>query len=141
MDKSVTSRLPHPPTEDKVKRLVLCSGKVYYELAQEREKRGLEDEIHICRLEQISPFPFDLILREIRRYPNAQLMWCQEEPMNMGSFSYVEPRLYTCMKAENRLLNWPLPYAGRPTSAATATGFAETHRSEQNGLINHALTL
>ena len=61
--------------------------------------------------------------------------------MNMGACSYVEPRLYTCMKQEGRPLNWPLPYAGRATSAATATGFAETHASEQNGLVNHALTL
>ena len=141
MDESVVSRHPHPPTEDAVKRLVLCSGKIYYEIAQEREKRGLKDDIHICRLEQISPFPYDLVLRELRRYPNAEVMWCQEEPMNMGSYSYVEPRLYTCMKTLGLPLNWPLPYAGRATSAATATGFAEIHASEQNGLINKALTL
>ena len=141
MDDAIKVRDPFPPEEPQIKRLVLCSGKIYYELWQEREKRGLQDQIHICRVEQLSPFPFDLVLRELRRYPNAQVMWCQEEPMNMGPYSYVEPRIYTCMRAVERELNWPLPYAGRPTSAATATGFAQQHKDEQEGLVDHALSL
>ena len=102
---------------------MLCSGKIYYEIAAERAKKGLQDEVAICRVEQLSPFPFDLVLRELRRYPNAEVVWCQEEPKNMGAFSYVMPRIQTCMRALGRHVEGQLPYAGRKTSAVPATGF------------------
>eukprot|EP00958_Prasinococcus_capsulatus_P010279 scaffold998_cov411-Prasinococcus_capsulatus_cf.AAC.24 len=85
-----------------VDRVVFCSGKIYYDLLQYREENSLEKKIALARVEQISPFPFDLACREMKRYPNAQVTWCQEEPLNMGAFTYVAPRLSTCMKEVGR---------------------------------------
>jgi len=141
MDKSSTDRSPSPPVQDAVKRLVLCTGKIYYELDEKRVERGLDDQVAIVRLEQLNPFPFDLVMRELRRFPNAEVAWCQEEPMNMGAFSFAEPRIQTCMRAENRSTCEPLKYAGRMPSAATATGFGGLHTMQQNALIDAALTL
>ncbi len=91
------------------------------------------------RLEQLVPFPFDLVMRELRRYPAAEVMWVQEEPMNQGAYAHVAPRLKTCMQAEGRSVPHQIPYAGRGTSAATATGFAEVHAREQAQLVADAL--
>ena len=71
MDESQTDRSPSPPPQTAVKRLVLCSGKIYYELAAERERRGTQADVALVRLEQLAPFPFDLVMRELRRYPGA----------------------------------------------------------------------
>ena len=134
MDKSQTDRSPYPPVEEGVKRLVLCSGKIYYELDAEREARGLEDVVHICRIEQLAPFPFDLLKREMRRYPNAEIIWCQEEPKNMGAYWHVVPRFHSCQEFLG-LPSTTLRYAGRKTSAATATGFSEIHAQEQKQIL------
>lgn len=141
MDANVTDRSPNPPPETTVKRVVLCSGKVYYEIAAERDKQGLQSQVHVVRVEQLAPFPFDLIMRELKRYPNAEIMWAQEEPMNMGAYLHIQPRLMRCMEAVGRELPGRIPYAGRPTMAATATGFGEVHAQEQSDLINKALTV
>eukprot|EP00239_Pterosperma_sp_CCMP1384_P007235 CAMPEP_0197848668 /NCGR_PEP_ID=MMETSP1438-20131217/9557_1 /TAXON_ID=1461541 /ORGANISM="Pterosperma sp., Strain CCMP1384" /LENGTH=974 /DNA_ID=CAMNT_0043461027 /DNA_START=275 /DNA_END=3199 /DNA_ORIENTATION=- len=138
MDDSSKTRDKNPEPQPQFKRLVLCSGKVYYELAAERAKLGLNDEIAICRVEQISPFPHDLVARELRRYPSAEVIWCQEEPKNMGAWSYVQPRLQTVLKASSRD-PLALRYAGRDPSASTATGFGEVHAREQIGLVEDAL--
>jgi len=82
-------------SEDAVRRLIFCTGKLYYELIKEREGLGLQSSVAICRVEQLSPFPYDLILKELGRYPHAELVWAQEEPKNMGAWSYVQPRLST----------------------------------------------
>lgn len=135
------SRAPRPPEEPDCKRIVFCSGKVFYELHAAREKLGLENVIAIVRMEQLAPFPFDLVCRELRRYPNAQVMWCQEEPMNMGGYMHINPRMETCLREVGRSVDGCVPYAGRNPSAATATGFGEVHAQEQARLISQALDL
>ena len=91
MDKTATSRAKDHtlPIEPDAKRVVFCTGKVYYELDTEREAMGRESDVKIVRVEQLSPFPWDLVDRELRRYPNAEVVWCQEEPMNMGAWAHV----------------------------------------------------
>ncbi|KAF6164381.1 hypothetical protein GIB67_037538 [Kingdonia uniflora] len=128
----------HSDLEESIRRLVLCSGKVYYELDDERKKVQSSD-VAICRVEQLCPFPYDLIQRELKRYPNAEIVWCQEEPMNMGAYSYVAPRLCTAMRAMGRGTMEDLKYVGRIPSAATATGFHQSHVKEQAGLVQKAL--
>lgn len=81
-----------------VKRLIFCSGKVYYELRKAREERGLDDSVAIARVEQLCPFPFDLVREEINKYPNAELAWAQEEHKNMGAWSFIQPRFHTVSK-------------------------------------------
>lgn len=92
-------------------------------------------------MEQLAPFPFDLICREIRRYPNAKIVWCQEEPMNMGAYMHVQSRFDTCLREEGKPIFGRMPYAGRPPMAATATGFGDVHAREQAKLINDALNV
>ncbi|CAM9433924.1 unnamed protein product [Phaeothamnion confervicola] len=120
-----------------VKRLVMCSGQIYYDLAAEREKLGRQD-IAIVRMEQIAPFPFDRIAEEVAKYPNAEVVWAQEEPKNMGAWSYVMPRVMTAtrdiVKSEKRPR-----YAGRPTSAAPATGMSKVHAAEHEAILNAAI--
>ncbi|XP_002978362.2 2-oxoglutarate dehydrogenase, mitochondrial [Selaginella moellendorffii] len=128
----------HGTVEPEIRRLVLCSGKVYYELDEERERVGAKD-VAICRVEQLCPVPYDLLQRELKRYPNADVVWCQEEPMNMGAFSYIAPRLGTAMLSVNRGSFGDIKYVGRPPSAATATGFAAVHKMEQTELVQKAL--
>ncbi len=127
-------------SDDKIKRVVLCSGKVYYDLLDERDARGLEDT-YLLRVEQLYPFPVNAISKELKRFTNVEsIVWCQEEPKNMGSWSYINEPL------EEALLDMDLPvkrakYAGRTASAATATGLASKHATEQAALVDQALTL
>jgi len=140
MDESASDRSPNPPPQPEFKRVVMCSGKVYYELAAARAKAGLQGNVAIVRLEQLAPFPFDLVMRELRRYPNAEVLWAQEEPKNMGAYLHVQPRLQRCMEAVGRS-NVPIRinYSGRPSMASTATGYGEVHAQEQGDLIANAL--
>ncbi|KAK3123816.1 hypothetical protein QOZ80_8AG0636470 [Eleusine coracana subsp. coracana] len=128
----------HKQVEVDINRFILCSGKVYYELDEERETSGRGD-VAICRIEQLCPFPYDLIQRELKRYPNAEIVWCQEEPMNMGAYSYIAPRLHTAMKALGRGSFNDIKYVGRLPSAAAATGFPSVHVQEQMELVKKAL--
>ncbi|KAK6119196.1 hypothetical protein DH2020_047070 [Rehmannia glutinosa] len=128
----------HSDLEEGIRRLVLCSGKVYYELDEERKKVGGKD-VAICRVEQLCPFPYDLVQRELKRYPNAEIVWCQEEPMNMGAYSYIAPRLGTAIKAVGRGTVDDIKYIGRAPSAATATGFYQVHTKEQNEIVQKAM--
>ncbi|KAK9832587.1 hypothetical protein WJX81_001617 [Elliptochloris bilobata] len=139
MDESASDRSPNPPEDPSKKRLIFCTGKVYYELAAEREKQGKAGEIAVVRMEQLAPFPFDLVMREMRRYPDADVMWCQEEPLNQGAYAHIAPRLKTCMQALGRAQPHQIPYAGRPAAAATATGYAKVHAQEQAKLLDDAL--
>ncbi|KAL0048536.1 hypothetical protein WJX82_005284 [Trebouxia sp. C0006] len=141
MDASAEDRSPHPPKEEGFKRVVMCSGKVYYELAKKRAELKKEKEVAIIRLEQLVPFPFDLVARELRRYPNAEFLWCQEEPMNMGGYTHICPRLETCMRNEDREVPAHVPYAGRQPSASPATGFSDVHKREQDELCTNAMDL
>ncbi|KAK7837834.1 2-oxoglutarate dehydrogenase [Quercus suber] len=122
----------HSDLEEGIRRLV------YYELDEERKKADAKD-VAICRVEQLCPFPYDLIQRELKRYPNAEIVWCQEEPMNMGAFYYISPRLYTTVRALGRGTIDDIKYVGRAPSAASATGFYSVHVKEQTELVQKAL--
>jgi 2-oxoglutarate dehydrogenase complex dehydrogenase (E1) component-like enzyme len=119
-----------------VERIVLCSGKIYYDLVEARKKSG-DKRVSIVRMEQFYPFPLTRLRELLGRYPNAkQLVWAQEEPKNMGGWTFVEPRL------ENLLPRCERPiYVGRAASASPATGSYAIHQAEQAKLINEALSL
>jgi 2-oxoglutarate dehydrogenase E1 component len=116
-----------------IKRVVLCSGKVYFDLMEEREKRG-ENRIQILRLEQLYPFPDSVLAQELNRFPKAELVWCQEEPKNQGAWTFVAPRLEALTGGKAR-------YVGRPEYASTAAGLMKQHLAELAQFLNDALTL
>ena len=124
--------------DNEIKRVVLCSGKVYFDLMEEREKRG-ENRIQILRLEQLYPFPENVLAQELNRFPRAELVWCQEEPKNQGAWNFVRPRIEDTVaklggKASPR-------YAGRPEYASTAAGLMKQHLAELAAFLNDALSL
>lgn len=123
---------------EKVSRVVLCSGKIYYELLQEREKQGIKD-IAIIRLEQFYPFPSYLLSDLLKPYKHAEFVWCQEEPMNMGAWTFLDRRLEDVLAGIGVAKSRPL-YAGRPAAASPATGSLARHTIEQEMLIRLALT-
>jgi 2-oxoglutarate dehydrogenase E1 component len=126
-----------PLTDDiKVRRVILCSGKVYFDLVAERRKRKIDD-IAILRIEQLYPFPFSRLGVRLSQYPNAEVVWCQEEPENMGAWAFVDRRIERALSGTNAR---PI-YIGRPESASPATGSARTHVKEQADLVDRALTL
>ena len=128
------------PGDDKdVKRVVLCSGKVYYDLFEERGRRG-QSNIYLMRLEQLYPFARKALTRELERFPQAEIVWCQEEPKNMGAWSFVAPEIETVM-AEIGSKQRRLIYCGRPAAAAPATGLLRRHNREQAQLVDAALTI
>lgn len=127
-------------SDDKIKRVVLCSGKVYYDLLDERDKRE-QDDTYLLRVEQLYPFPAQALSKELQRFKNVeQIVWCQEEPRNMGSWSYIHELLEETFKELKLPVTRPV-YAGRAASAATATGLASKHAAEQEALIDQALTI
>ena len=126
------------PDED-VKRVVLCTGKVYYDLFEERQKRGLKN-VFFMRLEQLYPFPYRALATELARFPKAQVVWCQEEPMNMGAWTFVAPRLQEVLTQVKTGSAVPA-YVGRAEAASPATGMHKRHVEEQRKLVDEALTL
>ncbi|KAJ8022952.1 2-oxoglutarate dehydrogenase, mitochondrial [Holothuria leucospilota] len=118
-----------------VQRLLFCSGRVYYDLLKERKNSEQEDKIAIARVEQISPFPYDLIDAECRKYSNAELMWVQEEHKNMGAWTYVQPRIQNLMGGQS------VRYSGRSSAAAAATGNKSVHTAELRKFLNVAMKL
>jgi 2-oxoglutarate dehydrogenase E1 component len=123
----------------KIKRVVICSGKVYFDLLAERDKRGLDD-VYLLRLEQFHPFPALSLVKELERFKTAQIVWCQEEPKNQGGWTFVEPNLewvLTRIGAKHSRAT----YVGRAASASPATGLASRHKFEQEALVNDALTI
>eukprot|EP01041_Mallomonas_annulata_P010258 gene10258-21403_t len=123
----------------KVRKLIYCTGKFYYELLEAREKLGLKD-IAIVRIEQLAPFPWDKVAREAALYVNAEVVWCQEEPKNMGAWSFVQPRIATATRSINQKEMRPL-YFGRRPAAATATGLGvKLHMAEQSAIIAAAFS-
>ena len=125
--------------DDKIKRVVMCSGKVYYDLLEERDARGIDD-IYLLRFEQFYPFPAQSAVKELERFKHADMIWCQEEPKNQGAWTFIEPNIEWVLgriKAKNTR---PV-YAGRATAASPATGLASMHKQQQADLINEALTL
>jgi 2-oxoglutarate dehydrogenase E1 component len=123
----------------KIRRVILCSGKVYFDLVAERRKRRIDD-IVILRAEQLYPFPFASLTKELTLYPNAEIVWCQEEPENMGAWYFVDRRIERTLGGLNVKATRPV-YIGRPESASTATGSARNHVKEQAELVDRALTL
>jgi 2-oxoglutarate dehydrogenase E1 component len=131
---------PPSPADRDVTRVVLCSGKVYYDLLQRRQELGLEEVVSLLRLEQLAPFPEEILAEELVRFPKeAQVVWCQEEPQNMGAWSFVAPRIETVLAQVGMDQTRPV-YAGRPPSASPATGLYQQHVREQASLVEAALT-
>jgi 2-oxoglutarate dehydrogenase E1 component len=123
--------------DEKIRRVVLCSGKVYYDLFEEREKRGLED-IYIMRVEQLYPFPLKALVIELARFKKAELIWCQEEPRNQGAWAFVQPYLEWVLEQTGGVSK-RARYVGRPASAATATGLMPSHLKQLKTFLDEAL--
>ncbi|WP_037551791.1 2-oxoglutarate dehydrogenase E1 component [Sphingomonas sp. URHD0057] len=128
----------NPPAEGETRRLILCSGKLAYELMEARDEAG-DLGVEILRVEQLYPFPSEPLLKRLRAMPMLQdVIWAQEEPKNNGAWSFVEPLLETCLADSGRPEMRP-QYAGRDSSASPATGLAKRHAAEQAALIAGAL--
>ena len=123
----------------KIKRIIACSGKVYYDLLQERDAHNLTDT-YLLRVEQLYPVPALALTKELGRFKNADLIWCQEEPKNQGAWSFIEPNLEQILdrlKVKAKRAN----FVGRPPSASPATGLASQHKEQQEKLVFEALNL
>ena len=124
-------------SDKKIRRVVLCSGKVYFDLLAERDKRKLDD-IYLMRVEQLYPFPHKALVNELARFPDAEFVWCQEEPYNMGGWTFVQPNIEWVLNYIGTKNKRPR-YAGRPASAATATGLMSKHLTELQRFLDDAL--
>jgi 2-oxoglutarate dehydrogenase E1 component len=122
--------------DDKIRRVVLCTGKVYYDLYEDREKRGIDD-VYLMRVEQLYPFPMKALAHELSRFKKAEIVWCQEEPKNMGSWTFVEPYLEWVLGQIGAKAKRPR-YAGRPAAAATATGLMSKHLAQLKAFLDEA---
>ena len=125
--------------DKKIKRVVMCSGKVYYDLLEERDARGIND-IYLIRIEQFYPFPAISLVKELERFKGAEMIWCQEEPKNQGAWSFIEPNIEWVLNRINAKHKRPV-YVGRATSASPATGLASQHKAQQQALVDEALTI
>ncbi len=123
--------------DEKIRRVVLCSGKVYFDLFEEREKRGITD-VQILRIEQLYPVPVKALMAELGRFKQAEIVWCQEEPKNMGSWTFIEPNLEWILNKIGAKHTRPR-YAGRSASAATSTGLMSKHIAQLNAFLEEAL--
>jgi 2-oxoglutarate dehydrogenase E1 component len=120
---------------DKVKRIIVCSGKVYYDLAKRREERGAEDAA-ILRVEQLYPFPHKAFAAELKKYPGAtDIVWCQDEPQNQGAWFFVQHYIHENMAEGQRL-----GYSGRAASASPAVGYSHLHQEQQKALVDGAFS-
>ncbi|HEY8191100.1 MAG TPA: 2-oxoglutarate dehydrogenase E1 component, partial [Alphaproteobacteria bacterium] len=122
-----------------IKRIVLCSGKVYYDLLEERRARKIKN-VAIVRVEQLYPFPSRALGDELKEFPNADIVWCQEEPRNMGSWFYVGEKIENVLIDIKHKAGRP-QYAGRPEAASPATGLLKRHQDEQAKLVDDALSI
>ena len=123
--------------DNKIRRVVLCTGKVYYDLYEEREKRGIDD-VYLMRVEQLYPFPMRALIEELSRFTKADMIWCQEEPKNMGAWSFIEPNVEGVLE-QIGAKHARARYVGRPASAATATGSMNMHLKELQSFLDEAL--
>jgi 2-oxoglutarate dehydrogenase E1 component len=120
---------------DKVKRVIACSGKVYYDLVKNRETKGADD-VAIVRVEQLYPFPHKAFATELKKYPNAtDVVWCQDEPQNQGAWFFIQHNIHENMQSGQRL-----GYAGRAASASPAVGYSHLHQDQQKALIEAAFS-
>ncbi|SOH92628.1 2-oxoglutarate dehydrogenase E1 component [Monaibacterium marinum] len=122
----------------KIKRVVMCSGKVYYDLLAARDEQELDD-VYLLRIEQFYPFPAQSLSKELARFPDAEIIWCQEEPKNQGPWTFIEPNIEWVLGRTGSKAQRPR-YAGRAAAASPATGLASQHKKEQDALVNDALT-
>jgi len=123
--------------DDKIRRVVICSGKVYYDLLNQRDARGIDD-VYLLRLEQFYPFPATSLVKELGRFTNAEVVWTQEEPKNQGAWTFVEPNIEWVLGRVDAKSTRPR-YIGRPASASPATGLATKHKQEQDALVTESL--
>ena len=128
--KRVLADPSHPDGSRDVKQVLFCTGKVFYDLTKERDRLELATSVAIVRVEQLCPFPFDVVEEIAKGFPNASLTWVQEEPKNQGYWQYVQPRFSTALGPSR-----PVSYAGRSSSAAPATGSKLTHQKELNSFL------
>ena len=125
--------------DDQIRRVVLCSGKVYYDLLEARDAAGIND-VYLMRIEQFYPFPALSLVKELERFKGAEFVWCQEEPKNQGAWNFIEPNIEWVLSRIGARNTRP-GYAGRPASASPATGLASAHKSQQETLVNEALAI
>lgn len=125
--------------DDKIKRVVMCSGKVYFDLLEERDARGIDD-VYLMRFEQFYPFPAISAVKELERFKQAEMVWCQEEPKNQGAWTFIEPNIEWVLGRIKAKHTRPI-YAGRAASASPATGLASQHKAQQEALVDAALTI
>ena len=123
--------------DDNIRRVVLCSGKVYYDLYEEREKRNIND-VYLIRIEQLYPVPLKALVQVLGSFKNAEIVWCQEEPRNMGAWHFIEPYLEWVLNQIGALNKRPR-YTGRAAAAATATGLMSKHLAQLKAFIDEAL--
>ena len=119
--------------DSKIRKVVLCSGKVYYDLFEGREKQGIKD-VALVRLEQFYPFPDKVLAAELGKYSNAEIIWCQEEPKNMGGWTFVAPRIEDVLSSLKHKAKRPV-YSGRPDAASPAAGYMKVHNKEQADIV------
>ena len=125
-------------SDEKIRRVVLCTGKVYFDLFEERENRRIND-VYLLRVEQLYPFPTKSLAEELKRFKKAEIYWCQEEPKNMGAWVFIQPYVewvLETIKAKHRRPQ----YAGRTATASTATGLMSRHKLELESLLDQALS-
>ena len=125
--------------DEEIRRVVMCSGRVYYDLLEERDARGIDD-VYLLRQEQFYPFPAQSVVGELTRFPGAEVIWCQEEPKNQGGWTFMDPNLEWVLgriggKAKRAR------YVGRAAAASPATGLASQHKAQQEALVDDALTI
>ena len=123
---------------EKMKRVVLCTGKVYYDLLAERRERGIKD-VTLIRVEQLYPFPTEDLAKELSQFKNAEVIWCQEEPENQGCWNFVDRRIEEVIEMAGNPSGRP-KYVGRPDAAAPATGMMSRHLAQQAKLVDEALS-
>jgi 2-oxoglutarate dehydrogenase E1 component len=123
--------------DNKIRRVVLCSGKVYYDLYEEREKRGVND-VYLLRVEQLYPVPMKALLAELSRFKQAEMVWCQEEPRNMGAWHFIEPYLEWVLNQAGATQK-RARYGGRPQAAATAVGVMSKHLAQLKAIFDDVL--
>jgi len=121
----------------KIRRVVICSGKIYYDLYEEREKRGVDD-VYLLRIEQLYPFPTKALITELSRFKQAEIVWCQEEPRNMGAWVFVDIFIEWVLNQISGKYR-RARYAGRPASASTAVGQMSLHLAQLKQVLEEAL--
>jgi len=124
-------------SDDAVRRVVLCSGKVYFDLVKTRATKG-DDRVALVRIEQLYPFPFNTLAKVLQRYRNAEIVWCQEEPQNMGAWNFVDRRIEQVLAELDSTAKRPR-FVGRAEAASPATGLFRRHVEEQADLVAEVL--